>query len=67
MKKTASIMGFSKDEMMEHGLVAEFICAEFPDSVQRVLCNSLQNENTSNFKFPLYTKDGAHGGASLCI
>ena len=57
-QKAASITGFGKDEVMGHDLVAEFISPEFRDSVQKVLSNALQGENTANFEFPLYTKDG---------
>ena len=57
-QKAAEITGFGKDEVMGRDLVKEFISAEFKDSVSMVLNGALKGENTANFEFPLYTKDG---------
>ena len=57
-RKAVAITGYSKDEVMGQDLVRKFITAEFQDSVQEVLSKALQGEETANFEFPLYTKDG---------
>jgi PAS domain S-box-containing protein len=56
--KAMAITGFSKEEVMGQNLVRKFITAEFQDSVQQVLQKALGGEETDNFEFPLYTKDG---------
>ena len=57
-RMAAQITGFSKEEVMGQSLVGKFITAEFQDSVQDVLQKALAGEETANFEFPLYTKDG---------
>ena len=57
-RKAAEITGFSKEEVMGQDLVRKFITAEFQDSVEEVLQKALAGEETANFEFPLYTKDG---------
>ena len=52
------ITGFAKDEVMGRSLVRGFITSEFQDSVQEVLQKALQGDETANFEFPLFTKDG---------
>jgi PAS domain S-box-containing protein len=57
-RKAVEITGFSKEEVIGKDLVRQFITAEFQDSVQEVLQKALGGEETANFEFPLYTKDG---------
>ena len=55
----ARITGFAKSEALGRPLVNEFITEEFKQSVGEVLNKALQGEQTANYEFPLYTKDGA--------
>merc|ERR1740117_1125786 len=57
-RKAAHITGFGKDEVMGQDLVRKFITPEYHASVREVLRNALGGEETANFEFPLYTKDG---------
>ena len=57
-RKAVAITGFSKEEVMGQDLVAKFITAEYQESVGEVLSNALQGQETANFEFPLFTKDG---------
>ncbi|MCH7865845.1 MAG: PAS domain S-box protein [Proteobacteria bacterium] len=52
------ITGFTKDDVMGHDLVAEFITEEYRAPVKEVLDKALRGEETSNFEFPLYSKAG---------
>ncbi|MDM8521726.1 PAS domain S-box protein [Anaerolineales bacterium HSG6] len=52
------ITGFTKDDVMGHDLVQEFITKEYREAVKLVLDNALQGEQTANYEFPLYTKVG---------
>jgi PAS domain S-box-containing protein len=56
-QKSAEITGFSADEVRGKSLVEDFITAEYRESVNEVLQNALQGNETSNYEFPLYTKD----------
>lgn len=56
-QKSAEITGFSSDEVMGQNLVEEFISADYRESVNDVLQKALQGNETSNYEFPLYTKD----------
>jgi len=57
-RKAVEITGFAKEEVFGQDLVRKFITPEFQDSVQEVLQKALAGEETANFEFPLYTKDG---------
>ncbi|MCH8888694.1 MAG: PAS domain S-box protein, partial [SAR324 cluster bacterium] len=57
-QSAAKITGFSKEETMGHDLVAEFISEENQASVKDVLDRALLGEQTENFEFPLYSKQG---------
>ena len=57
--KAAEITQFTKEEVMGHNLVNEFITPEFRLSVQEVLDRALIGQETANFEFPLITKSGA--------
>ena len=52
------ITGFSKDDVMGHDLVAEFITDDYKASVKAVLDEALSGQETANYEFPLYTKSG---------
>jgi len=55
--KAVEITGFSRDEVMGQSLVEVYITEEFRASVKKVMDNALLGEETSNFEFPLFTKD----------
>jgi PAS domain S-box-containing protein len=55
--KAAAITGFSRKEVLGKDLVEVYISADFRASVNQVLENALQGQETANFEFPLYTKD----------
>jgi PAS domain S-box-containing protein len=52
------LAGYTRDEVMGHNLVSEFISKEFKASVKQVLDNALVGKETANFQFPLLTKTG---------
>jgi PAS domain S-box-containing protein len=57
-QKAAEITGHSKDEVCGRSLVEDFIAEDYKVLVKEVLDNALVGKETSNFEFPLYTKDG---------
>ena len=54
----ARITGFSKNEALGKNLVETFITEDFKASVGEVLKKALEGEETSNYEFPLFTKEG---------
>lgn len=56
-QKSAEITGFKSNEVLGKNLVEEFITAEYRESVNEVFKKALKGNETSNFEFPLYTKD----------
>jgi PAS domain S-box-containing protein len=56
-KKSADITSFKSEEVLGKNLVEEFITADYRESVNDVLLKALNGDETSNFEFPLYTKD----------
>jgi PAS domain S-box-containing protein len=56
-KKSARITGFNSDEVLGKNLVKEFISEDYRESVNDVLQKALKGNETSNYEFPLYTKD----------
>lgn len=56
-QKSAEITGFQSDEVLGKDLVEEFITQEYRQSVNEVLQKALHGDETSNYEFPLYTKD----------
>jgi PAS domain S-box-containing protein len=56
-QKSAEITGFVADEVMGKSLVEDFIRENHRESVNDVLQKALKGDNTSNFEFPLYTKN----------
>ena len=57
-RKAAKITGYSKDEVLGRNLLEDFITEDYKVLVKEVLDNALAGKETSNFEFPLYTKDG---------
>ncbi len=57
-QEAVSLSGYSKDEVMGHDLVQEFITDEYKDSVKQVLDDALRGIETGNYEFPLYTREG---------
>ena len=56
-QSAARITGFEKQEVLGRYMVQDFITEEYKDSVKGVFDKALGGEETSNFDFPLYTKD----------
>ena len=56
-QKSAEITGFDADEVMGKSLVNDFIRENHRELVNEVLQKALKGDNTSNFEFPLYTKN----------
>jgi PAS domain S-box-containing protein len=52
------ITGFKKKEVLGQDLVAIYITEDYRKAVKRVLDNALKGEETANFEFPLFSKDG---------
>jgi PAS domain S-box-containing protein len=52
------ITGFSKKEVLGEDLVQTYITEDYRESVKKVLDDALLGEETSNFEFPLFTKEG---------
>lgn len=52
------ITGYTKEDVMGKGLVDEFITEDYRKSVKKVLDNALKGIQTSNYEFPLYSRDG---------
>ena len=54
----AKITGFEKEDVLGQDLVQGFITEEYRESVKAVLDNALKGVESSNYEFPLYTKNG---------
>ena len=54
----ARITGYQKSEVLGKDLVAEFITDEYKAPVKQVLDDALRGDETANYEFPLYTRDG---------
>jgi PAS domain S-box-containing protein len=52
------ITGFSKEEVMGQDLVQTYITEDYRAAVKQVLDNALRGEETANYEFPLFTKEG---------
>ncbi|MDM8565652.1 circadian clock protein KaiC [Candidatus Halobeggiatoa sp. HSG11] len=57
-KTTERLTGYSKDEVQGKNLVATYITDDYKTAVKSVLDNALQGDETANFEFPLYSKNG---------
>jgi PAS domain S-box-containing protein len=57
-QKAVKITGYSRYEVFGRSLVEDFIAEDYKVLVKEVLDNALVGKETSNFEFPLYTKDG---------
>jgi len=57
-KMAAELTGYTPEETMGHILVDEFIAADYKAKVMEVLNRACVGEETANFEFPLYGKDG---------
>ena len=55
-EKAVSLTEFSREEVMGHPLVEEFIEPQTQDSVREVLENALKGESTESYQFTLMTK-----------
>jgi PAS domain S-box-containing protein len=52
------ITGFKKDDVLGKLLVQNYIAKDYQKSVKKVLDDALLGEETANFEFPLFAKDG---------
>ncbi len=53
-----SITGFTKKEVLGKDLVQTYITEDYRESVKKVLDDALLGEETANYEFPLFAKDG---------
>ena len=51
------ITGFSKEEVLGKDLVETYITEDYREAVKLVLDNALKGKETTNFEFPLFTKN----------
>ena len=56
-RKAAEITGYSRDEVVGHSLVDEFIAEDFKESVRTVLERAIHGDEESNYELLLRTKD----------
>ena len=52
------ITGFTKEEVLGQDLVKRYITSAYQTKVKKVLDNALKGEETANFEFPIFSKDG---------
>ncbi|PKG41042.1 sensor histidine kinase [Psychroflexus sp. MES1-P1E] len=52
------ITGFTKDEVLGKDLVQNYITEDYRESVKKVLDDALLGQETANYEFPLFAKDG---------
>lgn len=57
-QKVTKITGYSKDEVLGHNMVEEFIPNEYKTMMREVRDKALRGEETTDFEFALHTKDG---------
>ena len=58
-KAAEELTHYIKDEVYGRNLVEVYITEEHKDSVKDVLQDALQGKETSNYEFPLYSKEGS--------
>ena len=52
------ITGFTKNEVLGENLVKTYITEDYREAVKKVLDNALKGQETANFEFPLFAKNG---------
>src|SRR5919201_1029913 len=57
-RTAAAITGYEKKETLGHRLVDEFIPGEYQTQVKEGLDKALKGNETANYEFPLYTRNG---------
>jgi PAS domain S-box-containing protein len=55
---SANITGFKKDDVLGKNLVETYITENYQKQVKQVLDDALKGQETANFEFPLFAKDG---------
>ena len=55
---STKITNFTKEDVFGKDLVKEFITDDYKASVKKVFDDALSGKETSNFEFPLFTKEG---------
>ena len=53
------ITGFTKNEVLGKNLVETYITKDYREAVKKVLDDALKGQETANYEFPLFTKDGS--------
>jgi len=57
-QSSEKITGFTKKEVLGQDLVKRYITSAYQTKVKKVLDNALKGEETANFEFPIFSKDG---------
>ncbi|MGK0427576.1 MAG: PAS domain S-box-containing protein [Ulvibacter sp.] len=52
------ITGFKKGNVLGRDLLQTYIIEDYREAVKQVFADALKGKETTNFEFPLYTKDG---------
>jgi len=53
------ITGFKKEDVLGKDLVQTYITEDYKEAVKKVLDDALEGEETANYEFPLFTKEGS--------
>eukprot|EP00808_Paulinella_micropora_P003649 g22756.t1 len=57
-QQASKITGYTKGEVLGQNLVKNYITVEYQEAVDKVLKLALAGQDTANFEFPLFTKQG---------
>ena len=57
-KTSEKITGFKKEEVLGKNLIQTYITEDYQKAVKKVLDNALLGEETANYEFPLFAKNG---------
>jgi PAS domain S-box-containing protein len=57
-RMAAHLSGWGKEESLGQHLVRKFITPEYQDEVSKVLSSALYGDESANYEFPLFTRDG---------
>eukprot|EP00808_Paulinella_micropora_P010385 g19899.t1 len=57
-QQASKITGYTKSEVLGQNLVKNYITVKYQEAVDKVLKLALAGQDTANFEFPLFTKQG---------